>query len=809
MNMQSELKNILKKVLVGQTKHRPLLDLNRTQWLTNNELIALQNMLLSRLVIEAYYHVPYYKRLMDQSGINPNRVRCVDDLKQFPILTKDIIRKNYGDMVHENHANLKKHFTGTGGSTGHALQYFITPEVYYYGLGCRNRGYHWAGFNEEKDRVVYLAGGSLGVTNKIEIDENKLKIPAVGICDNTVMGRYYDAITGFEPKHMRAYPSALYEFCRFLKHTNKKVKFDSIVTTAENLYTFQRNFIEDVIGCKIFDQYGAYDGGAGAFECEEHSGYHEAMERGIIEIVDEHDAPVPPGRPGRIISTDLHNYCMPFIRYDVGDVAVAHGQTCPCGRGLSVIDSIEGRSSDYIQLSDGTRYSGESIIHLFNLLYQQNRIDFAQYQVIQRHDDSVDVLLVKGNKPVASGINAIFETLSIHLSGLKISVHVVDEIKVSKSGKFRFVFTEIENNQVNVRYQKENDPHLASNAPIITIDENPLKQHSPQKNPAILFLCQSDYCLIGFNYAAGLNQLGLNAKSLVSRPRPYEPFRYRNQSPVLNKRKLCEQAEASDIIIWTHSQHVELPVSTKGKYLGVQHGGIAYRNDVERQNRFFNALVDFTIMEKGEFLDRGAKNEVWILPAVDPADYHPVLLNGNPKIVIGHFPSNPEYKGSPVINAVMEKLSRYSEFSDLFEYRFAYRPGLIPRPENLRRMARCDIYIESCPVNSFKMIEGSTSIMESAALGNVVVTGFPRMDRYQKEFGDCPIRSIMSAQALENTMVSLIREGKRKIIERRKATFDWVYRNHGLIPTARRLVDRVLRNILGFDISTGSTMESP
>lgn len=445
-------KNLYPKIpdnlIIGNTPHRPLLDLNKTQWLSTAELNIIQNAFLRMLVLEAYEKVPYYKKTMDTAGINPANVYTIEDLKSMPIIDKDTIHNHYDEMRHVDIERIEKHFTGTGGSTGKTLKYFVPPEVYYYGIGCRNRGFLWAGFDENKDRIAYLAGGSLGVTDKVEIEGNKIKVPATGITDRAVVEKYYKALKSFLPDYMRAFPSALFEFCKFLQDEGKTLHLKAVVTTAEMLYDYQRSFIEDTLGCKIFNEYGAYDGGAGAFECEKHFGLHLQMERGIIELLDENGNPAKPGKAGRVIVTDLHNYIFPFIRYDVGDVAIASDRVCKCGRGLEMIEHIEGRASDCLILGDGTRISGVSVIHLFNKLLQTDQIDIKQYQVHQKFDRSVQIRVIPGAQYSSTNRELIHNTFTHHLRGLSVMVTEVDDILPAPSGKMRFVYSDIEANRI-------------------------------------------------------------------------------------------------------------------------------------------------------------------------------------------------------------------------------------------------------------------------------------------------------------------------------------------------------------------------
>jgi phenylacetate-CoA ligase len=70
--------------------------------------------------------------------------------------------------------------------------------------------------------------------------------------------------------------------------------------------------------------------------------------------------PAKPGETGEVVITDLNNYCLPFIRYRIGDLAVAvdPAVTCACGRGLPLVGKIEGRVQSIIQGTDGRYMPG-------------------------------------------------------------------------------------------------------------------------------------------------------------------------------------------------------------------------------------------------------------------------------------------------------------------------------------------------------------------------------------------------------------------------------------------------------------------
>jgi len=125
------------------------------------------------------------------------------------------------------------------------------------------------------------------------------------------------------------------------------IKPKAILTTADMLYDYKRKTIEHIFDCDVFDNYSGRDTTLQAAECSEHFGYHLSIENAVVEFVKENED-VYPGETGKIIITDLCNYAMPFIRYEIGDLGVPSDENCPCGRKLPIMKSVKGRILDTI-----------------------------------------------------------------------------------------------------------------------------------------------------------------------------------------------------------------------------------------------------------------------------------------------------------------------------------------------------------------------------------------------------------------------------------------------------------------------------
>ena len=58
-------------------------------------LHAIQSARLIRMVKNAYEHVPFYKRKLDEIGLKPEDIHSIDDVRKLPFTVKTDLRDNY------------------------------------------------------------------------------------------------------------------------------------------------------------------------------------------------------------------------------------------------------------------------------------------------------------------------------------------------------------------------------------------------------------------------------------------------------------------------------------------------------------------------------------------------------------------------------------------------------------------------------------------------------------------------------------------------------------------------------------------
>ena len=248
---------------------------------------------------------------------------------------------------------------------------------------------------------------------------------------------YADSLRVFNPEIVRGYTTSVLTVAKYLlENKDDFVRPKSVITHAETLFDSDRKIIEEAFDCPVFDYYGSREIGAMAAECEEHCGYHISMENVLIELEKDGEH-VAAGEKGAIIITSLRNFGMPFLRYRVGDIGVFSEEKCNCGRGLSLLSSIEGRVADFMTVYDKQKDQIVTVGPMYPFFeIAAMKIPIESYQVIQEKIDEVVIKIVKGNG-YSSKDTAFLLGYVNQVFGENVEVHIdfVDHIAPSASGK--------------------------------------------------------------------------------------------------------------------------------------------------------------------------------------------------------------------------------------------------------------------------------------------------------------------------------------------------------------------------------------
>lgn len=432
--------------LRGQTSLQILEDLEDSQWLSSDTIVELQWQKIGELLHHAQKNVPYYRGVMQKVGVTVAGIVYSRRLDLLPILERATITQQRDRLIAENISSDRLHPNSTGGATGEPLQFYDDLKGLNQSYAAVWRAERWCGV-EIGDRQAYLWGANFDVSayegfmGRIRAWAlNMLMLPAWRLSKENAL-RFLRRTVRFRPRLLVCYAGSLYQWARLLDFRNYTIPgLEAIIVSAETLYDDWREAIEHTFGVPVYDRYGARDFKFVAQECAEHSGLHIAAENCYVEIVREGRL-AKPGELGEIVITRLDNWAMPFIRYRTGDLGVLSDTLCSCGRGLPLLERIEGRVQDAIITADGRFVSGLFFAHLM-----KDCPEVREFQVHQIAYDHLVIMLVTqpvGRLPSQDRIERIVRDYMG--ADMRIDFDLRDQIPLTRSGKRRITISHLGN----------------------------------------------------------------------------------------------------------------------------------------------------------------------------------------------------------------------------------------------------------------------------------------------------------------------------------------------------------------------------
>ncbi len=418
-------------------------EFERTQFLDLAALRALQLRRLQALVAHAYANCSFYRPWMDRAGFRPNHLVSLEQVSVLPVLTKRDIQDHGAELVAAQFPPTARIRNQTGGSTGSPLQFYVDRERFDSRLASTVRHNRWTGLRPG-DWCADLWGARLDQfigSSRWDRLRNYFLYRTISLNTSCIRPGDWSAFIAElrrrRPRFLLAYAQAAVLFADYLRENDiNDVHFDSILTTAEVLLPGQRQLLEGVFQGRVFNRYGCREVSVIASECERHEGLHVNAEALLVEVLPDGEISPP---AGRIVITDLLNYSMPLIRYEIGDAGSWAPRPCSCGRGLPLLDDVQGRVTDFLILPDGRRISGPALT-----LVVADMSEVRQVQFVQPSLYSIILRVVPGSGYGVQTGQELRKRLSHYLDrSVTLSVTEVERIATEASGKHRFVISDL------------------------------------------------------------------------------------------------------------------------------------------------------------------------------------------------------------------------------------------------------------------------------------------------------------------------------------------------------------------------------
>ncbi|MEQ5834009.1 hypothetical protein [Marinobacter sp. NFXS9] len=414
-------------------------NLERQQWWPRQELEALQWQRVQEMVRYAARHSPYYRGLFREHGIKPDRIRSLDDFRAIPVTTKQSIRNNLDRFISDEFAKDELVTAKTGGSTGVSLHLYFDEACQERRNAAQLLADRWSGWDLGVKKAAVWGNPPVPKTPKQKLRHHLLDrtvyLDTMDLNDSS-MGAFVKLWRRQKPEAIFGHAHSIYIFARYVDREGiRDLRPRGIVATSMMLLEHERALIESAFGCRVTNRYGCEEVGLIACECEQHNGMHLNLPHVLVECLDSDGRPAAPGQPGKLVLTDLNNQGMPLIRYRVEDVGVLSDRQCNCGRGLPILERLEGRVADFLKLPSGGQVAGISLVE--RTLTKVPGIE--QMQLVQDTLDTLIINRVKGqdydDQTDAALIAALREVFD---ESVTLSINDVEAIPQEASGKYRF-----------------------------------------------------------------------------------------------------------------------------------------------------------------------------------------------------------------------------------------------------------------------------------------------------------------------------------------------------------------------------------
>lgn len=428
----------------------------------------LQYQRLQDLVKYARQHSPYYQTAL--AGL-PEQFALSD----LPIMTKSQIMAQFDQLVTDPQVSLalcqefmqdpenrrrklldRYMIATTSGSTGEpliavldslALSLFVYMgstrliPSYRQFLKMLLKGFKIA--NIVSDQGFFMGNGSLhqNIARVKQPDKLMRVFDVLDPIDEIVAG-----LNDYQPLAMHSYPSFLELLCEEKKAGRLTIEPMMILCGGEKLRTEVRQEAEALFGVKVYGNYSCTEAGTLAYECTEQR-LHINQDWLIVEPVDEHYQPVAPGvKSSKILITNLGNYILPFIRYEVSDQVIVLPERCACGKQSQCL-LVEGREGETLRFfrPDGSVFKASYPQLLTNL---KNIPDLNRFQLVL-HTGPANLIEVRLSCSEPQLVEQVYQTVCQKLTynldrikGPRASFQLSDQPPElnPRSGKFQAVY---------------------------------------------------------------------------------------------------------------------------------------------------------------------------------------------------------------------------------------------------------------------------------------------------------------------------------------------------------------------------------
>lgn len=363
--------------------------------MSRDEMANLQGKRLAKTVNHVYHNVEFYRKRMQEVGLEPGDIKGIEDIVKLPYTTKNDLRDNYpfGLFAVPRSEIVRVH--ASSGTTGKATVVGYTRRDIEIWAECVARAFTQAGVT--KDDVVQIAYGYGLFTGGLGAHYGVENLGATVVPMSTGNTKKLTTMMlDFDVTAIACTPSYLLHIAETLQESGDvdRIKLKAAVCGAEPWTENMRKQIEKMLGIHAYDIYGLSEimGPGVACDCQYHKGLHVYDDHFYPEIISPDTLnPVAAGETGELVFTTLTKEGLPLIRYRTKDLTSIDYTPCECGRTLPRISRFKKRSDDMLiirgvnvfpsQIEAALLEMGETTPHYMMIVDRKNNLDTLEVQV--------------------------------------------------------------------------------------------------------------------------------------------------------------------------------------------------------------------------------------------------------------------------------------------------------------------------------------------------------------------------------------------------------------------------------------------
>lgn len=363
--------------------------------MSRDEMTALQSARLVKTVNHVYHNVEFYRKKMQQLGLEPGDIKGIEDITKLPYTTKDDLRDNYPFGLFAVPQSEVVRIHASSGTTGKATIVGYSRRDIDIWSECVARVLSMADVG--KNDIIQVAYGYGLFTGGLGAHYGAENLGATVVPMST--GNTKKLVTMMEDFGATAIactPSYLLHIAETLEENNlvDKIKLRAAICGAEPWTENMRKEIEERLHINAFDIYGLSEimGPGVAADCIHHKGLHIWEDHFFPEIISADTLePVADGELGELAITTLTKEALPLLRYRTKDLTSITHEKCECGRTSARISRFKGRSDDMLiirgvnvfpsQIESALLEIGETSPHYMMIVDRVNNHDTLEIMV--------------------------------------------------------------------------------------------------------------------------------------------------------------------------------------------------------------------------------------------------------------------------------------------------------------------------------------------------------------------------------------------------------------------------------------------